>query len=267
MTRRARLVAALLLGAAWFGRPAVALAGAGLLITPHRVVIEGREHEARVSISNAGDEPGGYRLFFINYAMDVDGGFTPVTDGAGAALDGFTRYSPRHVALAPGETQVVRISVRRPADLKPGEYRSHLVFQAVPRKGESHPVESKQGKAKASITTLYGLSIPVIYRHRAREATVRIGAVDVAPGRTAARVELLRTGDTSVYGNLRVAFRAAAGGDFKPVGESNGNAVYPPLERRFVTVPLDGAAGSGGTLRVTFETDQGATAAKDVPLE
>ena len=36
------------------------------------------------------------------------------------------RYAPRRVTVPPGGSQQIRILLRRPRDLEPGEYRSHL---------------------------------------------------------------------------------------------------------------------------------------------
>lgn len=249
-----------------------AFAGPGLLITPHRVVLGGRDREAKITVSNAGDETGGYRLFFTNYEMTPSGAFEPVTEAAaGKHSDAFVRFSPRHLVLAPGETQVVRLAVRRPADLASGEYRSHLVFQSVPRKGEVQPLVSAKGKSRAAVTTLYGISIPVIYRHRTSRPGVAVAAAEVeraADGTARLTVALTRTGDESTYGNLKVSYRNPRGEKFTPVGESNGNAIYLPLDRRTVSVPLTvGAFEKGGVLRILYENDDGVLASKDVTVE
>lgn len=249
-----------------------AQAGAGLLITPQRVVLEGRDREASITISNAGDEAGGYRIFFTNYQMSEQGAFEPVSAGtAGNFADVFIRFSPRQVVLAPGETQSIRLSVRRPADLAPGEYRSHLVFQGVPRKGGAQPLTSGKGKARAAITTLYGVSIPVIYRYRTSAPKLTIAGAELNRDEAAKPrlvVEVARSGDESVYGNVRVSYRAPGSKTFVPVGESNGNAVYVPLERRFIPVPLAaGELAKGGVLRVLFESEDRVLAGRDLPIE
>ena len=37
------------------------------------------------------------------------------------------------MTLAPGETQAVRLLLRKPGNLADGEYRSHLLMQNVPK--------------------------------------------------------------------------------------------------------------------------------------
>lgn len=249
-----------------------ALAGAGLLISPQRIVLEGRDREATVTVSNAGDETGGYRIFFTNYEMTEQGAFAPVSAGtSGNFADGLVRFSPRQIVLAPGETQVIRLSVRRLAGLAPAEYRSHLVFQGVPRKGAAKPLTSEKGKARAAITTLYGVSIPVIYRNRTSPAKLSIAGAEVAHDRSGSArlaVELLRSGDESIYGNVKVSYRGPDAEKFVAIGESNGNAVYVPLARRFVMVPLSVSGfAKGGVVRVLVENETGLLASKDLPIE
>ena len=76
---------------------------------------------------------------------------------------GFVRFSPRRVKLGPGEHQTVRVVVRKPADLAPGEYTARLLIQAIP------PVRKKSGNSsdqiQVNLDIVYGISIPVIIKH------------------------------------------------------------------------------------------------------
>src|SRR3546814_18747123 len=63
-----------------------------------------------------------------------------------AALDMIV-FSPRRVTLPPHQPQVVRVGVRVPARLPPGEYRAHMLFRAVPG-----VVPAVAGQAKLALT-------------------------------------------------------------------------------------------------------------------
>src|SRR3546814_5860625 len=72
------------------------------------------------------------------------------TPAGRAALD-MVVCSPRRVTLPPNQPQVVRVGVRVPARLPPGEYRAHMLFRAVP-----DVVPAVAGEAKPAST---GVSI------------------------------------------------------------------------------------------------------------
>lgn len=260
------LVLAFLLTAA--GREA-AHAGPGLVITPQRVVLADRNREVNLTIANTGDEAGAFRLFFVNYRMTELGAFEPVTEPEDGApfLSPLARFSPRQVVLAPGESQSVRVMISRPAEMAPGEYRSHLVFQNVPRKSAGDGAGAK-GRARAAIKSLYGLSIPVIYRIKTRDAKAAIEAASVyadAASRPVLAVTISRTGNESLYGDLRITFRPAGAKKFTPFLESNGNAIYTPLEKRTFLLPAP-ALPPAGTLRVEYRTPDTVMAGKDVEV-
>ena len=108
-------------------------AAGSLLVTPTRIVFEQRDRSAQVTLVNQSDQTSNFRISFIRQNMTEDGEFLPVPEGQdGMFSDSMIRYSPRQVSLPPGQSQVIRLALRRPADLADGEYRSHMLFQALP---------------------------------------------------------------------------------------------------------------------------------------
>ena len=82
--------------------------------------------------------------------------------------DKLIRYSPRQITLEPGRTQTVRLLVRKPRDLAPGEYRSHLLFQSVPPADFGTSVEAEgveEGTISVQMIPTFAISIPIIIRH------------------------------------------------------------------------------------------------------
>lgn len=241
--------------------------GAGdLLVAPTRIVLEGRQRTAEVTLVNKGSASATYRISFVQLRMDETGGTKEIDSSA--ALPGellaepLIRYSPRQVTLEPNVAQTVRMQLRKPADLAPGEYRSHLLFRAIP------PVEPAVGNTEGTepqkelsikLTPIYGVSIPVIVRHGETSAKVGLESPDLLPasspeGTPGLRLRMTRTGSQSVHGNFTVTFLPAAG---KPVvvGLANGVAVYTPNAVRLVVVPLRPPVGTvlrNGLLRVTY---------------
>jgi hypothetical protein len=125
---------ALLTAGAGTARADPAGAVGGLLVAPTRVVFEGNRRSAALTLINTGSETATYRIAFIQMKMTPDGQIIQVPDDSAGAFrsDHLIRYSPRQVTLKPHMPQTVRLQLRLPAELPDGEYRSHLLFRAIP---------------------------------------------------------------------------------------------------------------------------------------
>lgn len=236
---------------------------ADLLLYPTRLVFDRNMRSAQVELINNGSDTASYRISFVQLRMTAEGGLEPVTGEPKPGemfADSLVRYSPRQVTLEPGKSQVVRVMLRKPANLAPGEYRSHLQFDRLPPPAGRSSIEP--GKAGEGIgiklTALIGASIPVIVRHGETQASVKLSDVKLVPGpagqppRVSLRLD--REGNRSVYGNLRVSFVPRSGPE-RPLASIDGLAVYTPLPSRSATVVLNRADLPklvNGKLRVTF---------------
>lgn len=238
-----------------------------LLVAPTRIIFEGRVRSAEVSLINIGSGTATYRISFSHLRMTENGELKEIEkpeDGAPFA-DDLIRYSPREITLEPNVAQVVRMQVRLPATLPDGEYRSHLLFRAVPPENVApeRSIEKAAGEAPAAgfsvrLTPIYGVSIPVIVRHGAASATASLADAVYRQGHgdepATLECKLGRSGNQSIYGNLTVKF-VPASGPSRVVGVSNGIAVYTPNPFRIVRVPLQPAPGvvlAHGRLQVEF---------------
>lgn len=237
------------------------LASADLLVYPTRLVFEGNERAAQLDLNNNGAEPATYRITLVNRRMTETGDFVDVASPApGEMFAGdMVRFSPRQVVLAPGATQTVRVSVRKPADLPEGEYRSHLSFERVPEvRGSSVGAQGGTGEVGVQLRMLVGVTIPVIVRHGTTSATVSLSGLELhkagANGPTTLAFVLNRSGNRSVYGDLGASF-TPAGGTEQQVGKAGGLAVYTPnaLRRGRLELQLPrGMALARGTLRLAY---------------
>jgi hypothetical protein len=246
---------------------AAALPGVGdLLVAPTRVVFEGRSRSAELTLLNIGRQPATYRISFTHLAMSETGELKEIEQPApGAAFaDDLVRYSPRQVTLEPNVSQAIRLQLRKPEKLADGEYRSHLLFRAVPPEGSipTNAVENDDKKTTGyniRLTPIYGVSIPVIVRQGQTSARVTLADLAVRPPQktddpSVLEVKVRREGNQSVYGNLRVTFVPSAGKE-QVVGTLNGLAVYTPIPDRVVQVPLQPPPGitlARGRLRVEY---------------
>ncbi len=190
-------------------------------VSPTRVVLAGRTRSAEIVLLNRGTQPATYRISVINMRMTETGKFEPIEepDSDQMFADKLIRYAPRQVTLDPGATQTVRVMVRKPRDLPPGEYRSHLYFRAVPPPGAGRSVEfadSGQG-IQINLVVIPGVTIPVIVRHGDLSAQATLSDINVSdldePEGPKLSLRINRQGDRSLFGDLTAAFYATDGND------------------------------------------------------
>lgn len=233
-------------------------------VAPTRIIFEGRDRTAEVILINQSEKTHSYSLQFINLRMTESGEMQQISlqEPGDFFADSMIRFTPRRVILEPKKSQVVRLQLRKPAGLAPGEYRSHLVFQVVPSTDKDEGLENPQPLEEKTLgiqlIAIYGVSIPIIVREGLTSAKVALSNIEVihSPENAAPliRFGLERTGNQSVYGNIEAEY-VQQGRTAIIVGKIKGIAVYTPNAKRIVTLPLklpDGVSLKGGTLRVRF---------------
>lgn len=224
-----------------------------LLVAPTRVVLDDRTRSAEIALINTGTAPARYRIAFRHLRMDENGNLFEVTTPEGERFaDPFVLYAPRQVTLEPRIAQTIRVRLRLPADAGEGEYRTHLEFHGLPP-DDLNSGTADEGKVAIRVVPIYGVSIPLLVRRGASDTGVRIEELTVRPAGEGmeAEVTLERSGARSTYGNVTVRFRPEGGGAEEVVAAVNGIAMYVPLTKRRVRIPL-GPARRGGVLRVTY---------------
>jgi fimbrial chaperone protein len=237
---------------------------ADLMLFPTRIVFDKNQRAAQVELINQGKTPETYRISVVNRRMTEIGEITAADspEPGDQFADAMLRYSPRQVTIAPGSSQTVRMLLRKPAELAPGEYRSHLQFDRIAEAAGSSSVETS-GEAGANkvgvvITALVGASIPVIVRQGETQASVTLSQLALETGSAAAAptlaFQIQRDGNRSVYGDLAVTF-TPRGGAPVDVAKAGGVAVYVPNPMRRARLPLQLPSGIGlaaGTLKLSY---------------
>ncbi len=232
-----------------------------LLITPRRVVFEGQKRSQDLNLANTGVDTAKYNVSVIQYRMKEDGSFEEITtpDEGQNFADKFLRFFPRTVTLAPNEAQVVKMQVIKANELKPGEYRSHVYFRAVPKVTAlgTDSVKIDSTAIGVKLIPIFGITIPVIIR--LGESTTKVSLSDSKlemVNDTTKRLQVVfsRTGNMSVYGDLMVE-HISSSAKTTPVGVVRGIAVYTPNTIRKFQMDLDNKAKvdyRSGSLKVTF---------------
>ncbi len=229
-----------------------ALGAGDLLVAPTRVLLDGARG-TEVVLNNVGSAPATYRISLELRRMNAEGKLDEVAPGTETEKEKATlamiSYAPRRVTLPPNQPQVIRIGARLPADTPDGEYRAHMLFRAIPDAAPATDTP-RQGLSIA-LTPIYGVTIPVIVRKGALQASATIS--DIHLSRDGAQLmlafRLTRSGDRSVYGRIKVTKAGMA----KPVYEARGLAVYAELGARTVELPIPPESVSALTGPVTVQ--------------
>lgn len=239
-----------------------ALAAGDLLVAPTRVILDG-SRGTEVVLNNIGTAPATYRISLEIKRMTAEGGLDEIaeenaTAAERAALD-MIAFSPRRVTLPPNQPQVVRVGVRLPEGVPPGEYRAHMLFRAVPEAAgavTSAAVKPAGAGVSIALTPIYGITIPVIVRVGDLDAAASIGDawIDETHDGPAFNFDLARTGNRSVYGDIEVTRPGVA----EPLLVARGVAVYPEIGARKVSLHVPGelAAKLKGPVRIRYTEDR-----------
>ncbi|MFZ4761976.1 MAG: molecular chaperone [Alphaproteobacteria bacterium] len=220
------------------------LAKAQLLVTPTRVVFEANSKAQTITLVNQAQTPMTYRINWYEVGMKKDGSYEELKNPRPDSLEAekMLRYSPRQVALGAGETQVVRLSLRKEGNIPDGEYRTHMVFRADPT-SLSNPNPNNNG-ISIDLAVAYGVSIPIVVRQGTLQAKAELeGAKIINNGKEkAVHLSINRSGNQSLYGDLMVT--ANIGGKETTLGLLRGVAVFLEVPTREVKIPLNMPAGS-----------------------
>jgi P pilus assembly chaperone PapD len=226
-------------------------ASAQLLVSPLRLTFEGRQRSAVLTLSNTDKVPRSYRLSWVEQVMTPEGGLRQLSQEeiAGRRIASpMLAFSPRQITINPGEQQTVRVALRRPPDLSDGEYRSHLMFEALP------PPAPAGARGQVKVNVVVSLTIPVIVRQGRVVTTARIdqaGLRRADDGSLLMDVVVGRQGNGSSIGAMDIIFRPDGGRD-QAIGQLNNVAIYPEVDRRRFSVPLTGALAGPGALSILY---------------
>ena len=247
--------------------------GADLNVSPPRVIFAPTARADTVLVYNRGTQSATYNIELVDRIMTPDGrlqslaeaGTTPDETAARARLKSahdLISFSPRRVTLPPGEGQTIRLRILRPADLAPGEYRSHLTITAVPDQDQGLTAEQAAGNGTANgigvkLTALFSVSVPVFVRQGTPDLKVTVSVVGYHPpdrtGNTASlMVDVQRSGTITAYGDIVVeGVDGAASG--KVLSQFGGIGVYPEIDHRAVDLQLSRPLAHGEKVRVSFK--------------
>jgi P pilus assembly chaperone PapD len=259
--------------------PVRAQKAGALLVNPKRLVFEGQKRNDLLSLINMGRDTATYNISMVEMQMNEDGEMSEVTtpDPKGMYADKIVRFFPKQITLAPKESQSVRVQILMPSDLASGEYRSYLYFRGVKKAKELTKLEDTTKGLKLSVSTIFGVAIPVIVRHNTTPSIPTISRLTVAYD-SSLRMQvckgiIYRSGTQSIYGSLVIKF-VENGGRETVLSTAKGLAIYVPNPMRKFRMPLSVPKGMNltrGKIVVEMQTYTDATkeavmASAELPL-
>lgn len=229
---------------------------ANMALSDYRLFFDANTRSNAIQIRNTASQPLQFTTQVLHYKMTEEGTLQEVT-GTEAELFSakpLLRYSPKRATIPPLGIQAIRFSVRKPRNLKDGEYRSVLRITGT---------EVNESGAGINIRSRLSYNLPVIIRHGELFADVSLMEPKLVNQNGVMQVQLwqTRTGNRSLYGGFVITDE-----DGNEVGRLNGIGLYPPIERRKVFIPLTEEAQGNLTITYTEDLKYGGDQVATVPF-
>ena len=233
-------------------------AHADLMILPSNVIFEGRDRYADVTLINNGNDSKYYQLGWSYNRMLPETGVYEHLESFGDEFD-LSKHlvlSPKRVRLEPKAKQKIRIALRRPAEIAPGDYHVHLRFSALPAIQGADVGAEGEGKAAANVNFVISYAIPVILRVGEDDVKVELGQITLERNPSTGKLEVLipvKRSPESPYSILGyfMIYHVDEDGNEEFVGELSNANIFPEIDNRTFRALLTKEV-TGGSLRVVL---------------
>lgn len=234
-------------------------AWANLLINPTRVQFNRSDRTMDVTLINVSQVTTTYRMEWSEKKAKFGGGYEDLTSDEAASFptaSKMLRFSPKQVTLKPGDRQTVKLAVRRPQGLAVGEYRSHLMFRALPPQTKEEGLNTDA--TATTVNIVLNFAIPVVIQQGAPQYAISVNdaRINYNPIKKDGSVEvnMARTGLHSVIGHLN-AYWTPNGGKERLLAKAGDYNFWPELTSTTASLNWVGAdfAVTDGKLRIVYE--------------
>lgn len=236
------------------------IAIAQVIISPKRLVFEGRIRSQEINIANGGSDTIRYEIKLVEMRMKADGSFEQITepDPDQYFASKYVKVFPRVIELGPNEAQVVRVRLTNTSKMIPGEYRSHI--NVNPIIAQPKLADKLYSELQLRLIPVVGISIPLLIR--VGDYDGRLVITDLSVKMIDAKTLRLygifkRSGKMSVYGDLSIE-HVSNSGVVSIAALARGISIYTPnIERKFSIDLKDVSSGKydSGILKLTFVTN------------
>ncbi len=188
-----------------------------LMLSPGTLALNERQRAGAITVGTTGEAMVTFEVTDSFFHQRPDGQLVEADPASaeGSAAD-FVRVGPRRFVAEPGRGQQVRVAVRPPRDLAPGEYRLHLTMAAM---GDSagEPEEVIRGETAEGLSVVIPIrvarAVRVLYRHEVRPEGGKLNGL--TRSREGDQVDLgfdvARLGPTSLIAETTIVAQGANG--------------------------------------------------------
>jgi len=229
------------------------VAAQSFMMVPGTIVFEGRTRSAEIIVQNTADRRAVFQVEPVGFVSDEAGQLREVSVGdlpRGAA--DMVRFSPRQFELRAGENQTVRIGLRKPASLAPGEYTVHLRVRQLASANAPSAIDAPD-ESRVVIPISIARAVRVTIRHNVAAGQAEITAFSARRmgSEVAVSATLLRSGSGSASGEYVIA----APGGVEPAAKGSVR-VHSEMSRRVLErrIPLASLAGSDSVCLIYSDT-------------
>lgn len=234
---------------------------ASLLISPTRVSFDSRERNKEIIVVNTSDEVRSYALTWDEKKQNERGLYEDLDKDEANVFNTaspYLRFSPRRITLSPGESQRVKLLLRRKANMPTEEFHSHLKFTLIPT-SVTAPSDSEQEGISIRMNFFLNYAIPIIIKNHRNTPEVNLLSatyIREASGESFGNVELKleNLNQTSSHGNFTVYFKPQGGSEFEPVGYDNAVNIFHEIDTMTRSIPLvKPVTTPNGRFKLVFE--------------
>lgn len=253
--RRNVLLLALLLGAVACSLPAKAQVS----VAPTALFLNDQERFGALYIGNPTSTPQEVTIGFrFGYTTADSAGavyveFNDSTMAAQYSIASYVRAFPQRFILPPGETQVVRLTARPPAEFEEGWLWSRVLTTSTPQVAFQDTTSSG---VRANLIFRLQQVTAMFYTKGESDASLTVGNTTavVDSNEVVVMADLDKSGDRPFFGRAFVRLKDSSG---EIVSEDMTLiAVYVPERRRFVATLPEGASGEGLEAELTIVPDR-----------
>lgn len=241
-------------------------ARADMLISPTRMLLQQPGETANFILRNPSNGPRTYRLEWIEQTQTRDGVGERIPGGAPVPhpqASPHLVFTPRQITVGANTNQTVRVSFRPEGDMKPGEYRSHLLFRVVPEISEpisSSKLTDANKSVNLTLDMQMSIAVPVVVRYQ-METLPEAHIAELKPipsnaNNQGARLAVLlkQNGPTSAFGRVTVDLQTSPNSPVERIGMLENISIFPDVKERYLIVGLrDATFPQGAMLRVAYE--------------
>jgi len=242
-----------------------------LMCVPIRLIFTEHQRAIAARVINQGDEPVTYSIALVTMRKGPDGRLYEPEQETEEELQTkkIIRYSPRRATIEAKQSQTVKLMVRKPKDLPPGEYRTYLQLRPHPRASRKLKNELQdKDNFGVNVEVVVNSTFPIIIQHKLPMGKVtpealQLGKITNEQNPLQVILTLSREGEASAFGNIFLDYLPEEGqtADSIEVGEVKGFAFYAPAKKKELPITLKTDISletlKRGKLRATFQPSTG----------